>query len=83
MSDDRDKPNSTIGGWVLGLVLALIIYLLAPGPIVYMLKRGIISETGSTFRVIGIVYGPWIDVVERVKPLKSFYEHYGAFWRSL
>jgi hypothetical protein len=83
MSDDRDKPHSAIGGWVLGLALALVIYLLAPGPLIYMVKRGTISETGSAFTFIRAVYDPWFDLVERVKPLKRSYEHYFKFWDSL
>jgi hypothetical protein len=83
MSDDRDKQSSSTGGWALGVVFALVIYLLAPGPAIYMLRKGILSETGPALGVLRALYDPWFDVVEHVKPLKRSYEHYFKFWDSL
>jgi hypothetical protein len=83
VSDDRNKRSSATRGWALGLIVALLIYVLAPGPIDYMLRKGMIGESDSAARVMESIYEPWFDLVEHVEPLRSFYDHYLRLWKSL
>lgn len=80
MEDGGSKQNTSESTLIISLVCVLAAYLLAPGPLVYMIEKKLIMDDGPAMKVIEVVYFPLEFVTERVRPVQRLYEKYLKLW---
>lgn len=76
MSEETSEKRSSSTGWVTGVVVALILYILAPGPYLLLMEKGVINPSSSADKVLTIVFWPLENLYENAKPVKSLYDVY-------
>lgn len=76
MSGETSEKRSSSTGWVTGMVVALILYILAPGPILLLYSKGLIKAGSTTEKVYEICIWPLGKLSENAKPVKAFYDAY-------
>ncbi|MEI6536322.1 MAG: hypothetical protein WCN98_13325 [Verrucomicrobiaceae bacterium] len=87
MSDEASEKRSSGTGWVTGIAVALILYILAPGPVTLLMANGVVKSSSTAFKVFDFCFWPLEKLNENVKPVKSFYIAYfealglDASWR--
>ncbi len=80
MSEETPDKHSSSTGWVVGVVVALIFYILSPGPVVLLIARDVIKTGSTTDKTIDLFFWPLIKLIENVQPVRSFY---GAYFNML
>jgi uncharacterized RDD family membrane protein YckC len=60
-------------GWVIGVVVALVVYVLSPPPLALLFEKTGVEPPGPLMWI----YYPLGVVYERVEPVKAFYNAYG------
>ena len=76
MSDEASEKRSSSTGWVTGMIVVLILYVLAPGPYLLLFRKGIIKTDTAVGKALGICLWPLGKLSGEVKPVRSFYEAY-------
>ena len=80
MRDEQPREATSSHAWAWGLVTVLVVYLLLPGPIVYLFEHKMLNENGPTAKILEKVYAPWGYVVSNVKPVERLYKRYFRLW---
>ncbi len=76
MSDETSEKRSSSTGWVTGMVVALILYILAPGPFGLLMKKELIRHDSTVGKAILFCFWPLGKLSEKAKPVESFYDAY-------
>lgn len=76
MSEETAEKHSSGTAWVTGTVVALILYILAPGSVVLLMAKGVINPSATGQKAFEICFWPLAKLSETAKPVKSFYEAY-------
>ncbi len=76
MMEETSEKRSSSTGWVTGIVVALILYILAPGPFFLLVTKGAIKPDSTTQKAFEICFWPLEKLSEKAKPVASFYDAY-------
>ncbi len=76
MSEETSEKRSSSTGWVTGIVVALILYILALGPAMLLFSKGVIKPNSTVEKAFEICFWPLAKLIEHAKPVKSFYDAY-------
>ena len=84
MSDEADQRSTGGSGttWIVGILAALVIYVLSPAPVAKML----ISIHGRNppdriLKTYVIIYTPLFKSLEHFQPAMKFYDWYYSLWK--
>lgn len=80
MSEEQTDHPSSGHGWAWALITALVVYLLLPGPLVYLADHKVIKNDGPFIHMVEVVYAPLSYLLDNVRPLERLYESYFRLW---
>lgn len=80
MSDEQPREASSSHAWAWGLFTVLVVYLLLPGPVVYLVEHKVLSESGPTVKLLEKIFVPLGYMVDHVKPVEKLYKSYFRLW---
>lgn len=76
MSDEAADKKASSVGWVTGVAVALILYILAPGPVLLLITKGVIKFDSTAGKAFLICFWPLGKLSESAKPVQLFYDAY-------
>lgn len=76
MSEETPDKQSSASGWVTGVIAALTLYILAPGPVLLLIGKGVIKRDSIVFSVYQIGWFPMSKLYDHSESVRVFYRVY-------